>query len=575
MSSRRKGAGRHIHRGAPEGAGQAAKRFAERLKGIFKRHTPSQNAARRPDEAAGRAAEALNEAQKRIASYINAADNAEAKTARADKWPRADNAFNEVSRAINARARGTLHDIRFSMSTRISWNYARILWETLVIALALLAFVYIFMLTPRLDKVSDAVTAQVAAAAHEISGGLSALPAPPPSGRPPRNASDARPRRQIRQIDLRIAAVDTAFASVSDIDGRIYYDDAPFSLENAAWLSSYGGELFRVNAMVVNVDGHAYQIYVAVALTYWLKLFAIMTGGVALVDLARGLYFLTKGRAVNAQMLDPIVEISETARALNAQNMSRRINVEGTRSELRELALVINDMLDRLEAAYDGQKQFVSDASHELRTPIAVIQGYASMLARWGKDDAAVRDEAISAISNEAANMKELVEKLLFLARHDKQTLEMKSELVDMRELLLNTARETRMIDKKHAIECGEMQEVRVLGDPAALKQALRIFVDNARKYTPEGGKIELSCRRAGMGAMLSVADNGCGIPAGELKRIFDRFYRVDGSRGAVPGHGLGLSIARIIAVNHGGKIHVRSKAGAGSTFTLELPGIK
>ena len=90
---------------------------------------------------------------------------------------------------------------------------------------------------------------------------------------------------------------------------------------------------------------------------------------------------MIKGRAINAQMLGPIGEISETARALNAQNMSQRINVEGTRSELRELALVINEMLDRIEAAYDGQKQFVSDASHELRTPIAVIQGYATMLS--------------------------------------------------------------------------------------------------------------------------------------------------------------------------------------------------
>ena len=104
--------------------------------------------------------------------------------------------------------------------------------------------------------------------------------------------------------------------------------------------------------------------------------------------------------------------------------MSERIDVEGTHSELRELALVINDMLDRMETAYDGQKQFVSDASHELRTPIAVIQGYANMLERWGKDDKEVRDEAIAAINKEAANMKELVEKLLFLARHDKQTLE-------------------------------------------------------------------------------------------------------------------------------------------------------
>ena len=381
-------------------------------------------------------------------------------------------------------------------------------------------------------------------------------------------------REPVRLIDLRLGGADHAYARVSGIDGRVYYDDAPFELTTASVLSYWDGEFYRVDSLLVNVDGYVYQVYVAAALTYWLRLCMIMLGGVALVDLFRGLYFLIKGRAINAQMLGPIGEISETARALNAQNLSQRINVEGTRSELRELALVINEMLDRIEAAYDGQKQFVSDASHELRTPIAVIQGYATMLQRWGKDDAAVRDEAITAISSEAANMKDLVEKLLFLARHDRQTLKLNPELIDMRELTESIARETRMIAPDHEIICGEMQDVRVLGDGTALKQALRIFMDNACKYTPAGGKVTISCVQGGMGALISVEDTGCGIPAGELKRVFDRFYRVDGSRGAVPGHGLGLSIARIIAVRHGGRIHVRSKEGVGSVFTLELPGI-
>ena len=186
-----------------------------------------------------------------------------------------------------------------------------------------------------------------------------------------------------------------------------------------------------------------------------------------------------------------------------------------------------------------------------------------------------MRDEAIAAINKEVANMKELVEKLLFLARHDKQTLKMKSELVDLRALAEDAVRETRMIVKDREIIAGEMQDVSVLGDSTSLKQALRIFIDNACKYTPPGGKVTVSCTRGGLGAMLSVADTGRGIPAADLKKIFDRFYRVDDSRGAVPGHGLGLSIARIIAVSHGGRINVRSKEGAGSVFTLELPGIK
>ncbi len=632
------------------------------------------------EDVARRVEEALSAARARIESDISAASAARQASARpasaragrrpgrGDKWQRDDNVFNEVSRAVNARVRGTLHDIRFSMSTRISWNYTRILWETLVISLVLLAVVYAAAALPRLEAISADVAQQVVDAARAQPGGLAALPEPtaapeqeqpvdehaaglsgeatsPQDGDPASDMTDAAlpeataasdveqsatdgaaglsvesasdmtdaalpeatalpgieqsatdsaagldgeatptqdgasatpapTRAPVALIELRLSGVDRTYARVSGIDGRVYYDDAPFELDTASVVSYWDGEFYRVDSLLVNADGYVYQVYVAVALTYWLRLGMIMLGGVALVDLMRGLYFLTKGRAVNAQMLGPIGEISETARALNAQNLSQRISVEGTRSELRELALVINDMLDRIEAAYDGQKQFVSDASHELRTPIAVIQGYATMLERWGKDDAAVRDEAISAISSEAANMKELVEKLLFLARHDRQTLSFKPELIDIRELTEATARETRMIAPDHDIVCGELQQVRVLGDVTALKQALRIFMDNACKYTEAGGRVTISCIQGGMGALISVEDTGCGIPAGELKRIFERFYRVDGSRGAVPGHGLGLSIARIIAVRHGGRIHVRSKEGVGSVFTLELPGI-
>ena len=546
------------------------------------------------DEVRRRAESALSSARERIESDISAAAPPPGpaaapeavRPARGDRWQRGDNAFNEVSRAVHALARGAVRDIRFSMSTRISWNYARILWESLVIALVVLGVTYVFMVLPRMNGLSDALAAQVSAQARELEGGLNALPAPAPTPVPAPQLMETVPpqpqsgfewdasRPGVRLMELDIDSQDAAYARVSGADGRVYYDDAPFELAGAPLISYCDGEFYYVDSSLVSESGYTYQLCVAVSLSYWLRLALVIACALILIDLVRGAYFLARGRRINAQMLDPIAAMSETARHLNAQNMSERINVEGTRSELRELALVINDMLDRIETAYDGQKQFVSDASHELRTPIAVIQGYAGMLERWGKDDAAVRDEAIGAISKEAANMKELVEKLLFLARHDKQTLRMQSELVDLRALAEDAVRETRMIVSDREIETGEMQDARVLGDATALKQALRIFIDNACKYTPPGGTVTVACRRGGLGVLLSVADTGCGIPASELERIFDRFYRVDDSRGSVPGHGLGLSIARIIAVNHGGKIHVLSREGAGSEFTLDLPGV-
>ena len=171
------------------------------------------------------------------------------------------------------------------------------------------------------------------------------------------------------------------------MDGRVYYDDAPFDLSRGTLLRFWQGEFYYVRSSFVNVRGNTYQLYVCTALTYWLWLALWVIGGLVGLDAMRGAYFILRGHSLNAEFIRPIEKISETARHLNAQNMSERIDVEGTHSELRELALVINDMLDRMETAYDGQKQFVSDASHELRTPIAVIQGYANMLERWGKDD--------------------------------------------------------------------------------------------------------------------------------------------------------------------------------------------
>jgi signal transduction histidine kinase len=214
-----------------------------------------------------------------------------------------------------------------------------------------------------------------------------------------------------------------------------------------------------------------------------------------------------------------------------------------------------------------------SDASHELRTPIAVIQGYASMLERWGKTDKAVLDEGIAAISQETASMKELVERLLFLARHDKKTLMLEMEVFDPAEIMSSVHRDAKLLSSAHEFELSPLTHCSVNGDKGMLKQLMRILVDNAIKYTPPGGKITLGMSREGSECVLSVRDTGQGISADEMPRIFDRFYRSDNARKAQSsGHGLGLSIARIIVVAHGGKMTVRSKEGVGTTFRVRLP---
>ena len=195
------------------------------------------------------------------------------------------------------------------------------------------------------------------------------------------------------------------------------------------------------------------------------------------------------------------------------------------------------------------------------------------MLERWGKTDKEVLDEGIAAISQETASMKELVERLLFLARHDKKTLMLDMEVFDPTEIMSAVFRDAKLLSSAHEFVLSPLEHSSVQGDKGMLKQLMRILVDNAIKYTPAGGKITLGLTKTATESVLSVSDTGPGISAAELPRIFDRFYRSDKARKAQSsGHGLGLSIARIIVVAHGGKMTVRSKEGVGTTFMVRLP---
>ena len=305
----------------------------------------------------------------------------------------------------------------------------------------------------------------------------------------------------------------------------------------------------------------------------WLHVYWICLIALAAADLFRIYYFLRHRRRLNKNVLKPIADMTEAAENLSANNLSDRINLAGTKNEFKDLAAVINGMLDRIERSYNSQKQFVSDASHELRTPIAVIQGYANMLERWGKTDTSVLDEGITAITQETASMKDLVERLLFLARHDKKTLLLEMEHFDPTEIMFTVFRDAQLLSAAHQFELKADKHCTVNGDKGMLKQLVRILVDNAIKYTPPGGKITLALNVEATECIISVQDTGQGISREELARIFDRFYRSDKARKAQSsGHGLGLSIARIIVAAHGGVITVRSKEDAGTTFYVRLP---
>ena len=238
------------------------------------------------------------------------------------------------------------------------------------------------------------------------------------------------------------------------------------------------------------------------------------------------------------------------------------------------LELAVNNLIERMRESYRQQTRFVSDASHELRTPIAVIKGYADMLDRWGKTDEKVLTESIEAIKTESEHMNYLVEQLLFLARGDNGKTKMNFAEFDLARMIHEVYEEYVMIDSDHIYRCNTGDPVPAYGDISMLKQTARILLDNAKKYTPEGGEIRISAELISGIPTFTVQDTGIGIDSESLPHIFDRFYRADSSRSrGTGGTGLGLAIARWIVGKHNGRFDVLTREDIGTRITVYLPG--
>lgn len=276
---------------------------------------------------------------------------------------------------------------------------------------------------------------------------------------------------------------------------------------------------------------------------------------------------------ISKKSLKPVHSMIEEVKEISVNDLSKRLDVSGINNEFKDLAKTFNAMIDEVQIAIESQNQFVSDASHELRTPISVIQGYANLLSRWGKDDREVLEESINAIKEESQSMKKLIESLLFLARGDKNTQIIEKEDFRLKDLVDEILKETNMIDDKHDILNTNNEDVVVFGDRNLIKEALRVFIDNSIKYTKEGGYIKINTFKKNKGVYINIEDNGIGIAKKDLPNIFNRFYRSDESRNKQSGGcGLGLSIARYIIDKHDGKIKVYSKLNEGTIISIDLP---
>lgn len=278
--------------------------------------------------------------------------------------------------------------------------------------------------------------------------------------------------------------------------------------------------------------------------------------------------------------LRPMEAVTGAAREMGEGDLSKRLPVANPKDEVGRLAATINGLLSHLEAAFarreealERQRRFAADASHELRTPLTAISGHARMLDEWALDEDPKRARrSVGEIRREAGRMRNLVESLLALTRGDEgASLEVgRHDLAAVAKEAAQSARDAAA--GKVSVEFVRPERaVEATFDRSRVLQAATILLDNAVKYTTEGGRVTVSVREEDSLAGIEVSDTGSGIPEDELPLIFERFHRADPSRAAV-GAGLGLSIARQIAESHGGEVRAESTLGKGSTFALLIP---
>jgi heavy metal sensor kinase len=265
--------------------------------------------------------------------------------------------------------------------------------------------------------------------------------------------------------------------------------------------------------------------------------------------------------------------MSQAARRITGEDLSERLALRGTGDEIDRLAETLNAMLARLDGAFEHLRRFTADAAHELRTPLTILKGGIEVSLR-GERSAPEYREVLASSLEEVERLIRLAEDLLLLSRFSAEVVDrgkrvdLEALLVDVLDAGLRLAQGTGV-----TVGLGRVTPATILGDASALRRAMLNLVENAVKYTPAGGKVELSLALGDGHAYVRVRDTGVGIGRADLERIFEPFVRLEPARSRdTEGAGLGLAIARSIVLAHGGRLSVESAPGAGSTFTVQLP---
>jgi len=335
------------------------------------------------------------------------------------------------------------------------------------------------------------------------------------------------------------------------------------------------GQPFRFITARIEVNGHVYAAQTGVPMTQMrqalsmFRRYLLMFAPLLLLAAALGGFWLSR------RALSPVDALTHAARKISGSNLSDRLEILKTGDELQRLSDTLNEMLARIENAFLRVTQFTADASHELRTPISLIRTEAEIVLRRSRGEAEYR-EALRHILLEAERTTTLVEELLSLARADSGRENLHLAPIDLSALIVEAGAEWQQLVEARNLQFKLIlvnREIPVLADRVAIRRLLAILMDNAVKYTPPPGTIELRMEEGPENVLFSIRDSGLGIAEEDQLKIFERFYRVDKARSReLGGAGIGLSIAQWIVQQHHGSVTVQSVLGKGSTFCVQLP---
>jgi heavy metal sensor kinase len=285
-----------------------------------------------------------------------------------------------------------------------------------------------------------------------------------------------------------------------------------------------------------------------------------------LISVLGGYFILTRA-------LDPVQEVVKIARKISTENLGQRIESKNRKDEIGQLITTFNRMISRLERSVNQIKQFAGDASHDLKTPLTIIRGEIEIALRKERMPEEYKRTLLH-VQGEAKKLERVIDNLLFLSRFD--TIDHRPSFLDVSldELLLNVFEKTQPLAAKKGIAYGikKMETVSTRGAPLLLNRLVMNLLDNALKYTPAGGLVEISLKSKGEKVLFTIKDTGIGIPGESLPYVFDRFYQVDKSRTQrSEGAGLGLAIVKQIADIHNAAVEIQSQLGKGTTVTVSF----